>query len=65
MSVPSRTESPLFTQIAFTTPALPALMLFSIFIASSIATTVSAATVSPTFTLMSTMTPGRGDLTAA
>ena len=65
MSVPSRTESPLLTQIAFTTPSLPALMLFSIFIASRIATTEVAVTLSPTFTLMSMITPGSGDLIVA
>ena len=59
-SAPSSTESPLFTQMDFTTPPLSAWMLFSIFIASRITTVSPAATVSPTLTLRSRITPGTG-----
>ena len=40
-------------------------MLFSIFMASRITTTEPAVTESPTLTLMSLITPGSGDFTAA
>ena len=63
-SAPSSTESPLFTQMDFTTPPLSAWMLFSIFIASRITTVSPAATVSPTLTLRSRITPGSGAFTA-
>ena len=61
-SVPSRTESPLLTLMAVTVPSRSALMLFSIFMASRMSSVCPFLTASPTWTLMSSMTPGNGDL---
>ena len=61
-SVPSSTESPLLTLISATFPSLLALMLFSIFIASRMMIVWPLFTVSPSFTFMSRITPGSGDL---
>ena len=57
------TEAPFSTAICVTTPDLPAKISFSIFIASSIATTVRGSTLSPTLTLMSIIVPGMGAVT--
>lgn len=62
-SVPSNTESPCLTLISEIFPSLCALILFSIFIASRIITVCPFFTVSPSFTLMSRITPGSGDFT--
>ena len=51
------------TLMAVTLPSLSALMLFSIFMASRMTTVWPFFTASPTFTLISRMTPGSGDFT--
>ena len=54
------TEAPLPTAIWLTTPARPAKISFSIFMASSIITTVRDCTRSPTLTRTSVIVPGIG-----
>ena len=54
-TAPSATVSPLATAIAATFPSRSVLMLFSIFMASSMATVCPLVTVSPTFTFTSMM----------
>ena len=61
-SVPSRIDSPLLTLIAVTLPSRSDLISFSIFMASSIISVCPRFTVSPSFTLISRITPGNGDL---
>ena len=53
----------MFTLIAVILPSLSALILFSIFMASKMMITCPFFTVSPTFTLISRITPGSGDFT--
>ena len=61
-SVPSSIDSPLLTLMAVTLPSRSALMSFSIFMASSTSSVCPRFTASPSFTLISRMTPGSGDL---
>ena len=62
-TAPSSTESPLPTLIDATLPSTPALMAFSIFMASRVTTVSEAFTSCPTDTWMSRTTPGSGALT--
>lgn len=57
---PVLTEAPLVTWTVSTTPALGAMISFSIFIASNIIRTWPSVTESPGFTLTSRMVPGMG-----
>ena len=59
----SGVKSPLLTLMAVILPSLSALILFSIFMASNMIMVCPFFTVSPTFTLMSRITPGSGDFT--
>lgn len=61
--VPSITLSPALTQIPVTEPSASAVMLFSIFIASSTSTVSPFFTACPALTKILVTTPGNGALT--